>query len=132
MTVVLDACAIIAYLRNEPGADVVESVFVENENTCIIHAVNLCEVYYDFLKAADEETAKDAIENIESIGIKIREDMDTQFWQEAGKYKAYNKISLGDAFALALTQREKATIVTSDHQEFDPLISKGISVKFFR
>ena len=49
MTFVLDACAIIAYLRDEEGADVVESVLLGN-NACVAHAVNVCEVYYDCLR----------------------------------------------------------------------------------
>ena len=35
MTFVLDACAIIAYLRDEEGADVVESVLLGN-NACVL------------------------------------------------------------------------------------------------
>lgn len=47
MAIVLDACAIIAFLRDEEGADVVESALLGSE--CVIHAVNLCEVYKDCL-----------------------------------------------------------------------------------
>ena len=43
MTFVLDACAIIAYLRDEEGADVVESALL-GDNACVAHAVNVCEV----------------------------------------------------------------------------------------
>ena len=41
MTFVLDACAIIAYLRDEEGAEVVESVLL-GDNACIavtLHAL---------------------------------------------------------------------------------------------
>ena len=44
MTFVLDACAIIAYLRDEEGADVVESALL-GDDACVAHAVNVCEVY---------------------------------------------------------------------------------------
>lgn len=46
--------------------------------------------------------------------------MDEPFWQQAGKLKVNpGKISLADCFALALAIRSGATLVTSDHHEFD-------------
>ncbi len=46
MIYVLDACAMIAYLNDEPGADVVEAAMIDPMNQCYAHAVNLCEVFY--------------------------------------------------------------------------------------
>jgi PIN domain nuclease of toxin-antitoxin system len=51
MTVVFDASALIAYLRGERGAGVVESLLTGQGNELYVHALNLCEVYYDFLRA---------------------------------------------------------------------------------
>ncbi len=45
MTCVLDACAVIAFLRGEEGADAVTSLLLNED--CMAHAVNLCEIYYD-------------------------------------------------------------------------------------
>ncbi len=42
----LDASAIIAYLRDEPGADKVEDLLANDDEVCIAHAINLCETYY--------------------------------------------------------------------------------------
>lgn len=61
MIVVLDACAIIAFLRNEAGADIIEELLLEPNNDCFVHAINLCEVYYDFLRVSGELVAKSAI-----------------------------------------------------------------------
>lgn len=133
MVYILDACAMIAYLRGENGADVVEDMLIENNKTCIAHTVNLCEVFYHFIKAENEEIAENAISDLEDIGIIFREDMDTKFWKEAGKYKANNKVSLADSIAMALTQREKAILVTSDHHEFDAIVKEEIcDVRFIR
>ncbi|MCI0695703.1 PIN domain-containing protein [candidate division KSB1 bacterium] len=131
---VLDACAMIAYLRDEPGADVVEALVLDKTSSCLAHAVNLCEVFYDFMRAADENAAHTAIADLESMGLVVREDMDSQFWQEAGKYKAtIKKVSLADCFAMALTNRIQADLYTSDHHEFDPIAASGVcSVKFIR
>ena len=54
MTFVFDACSLIAYLRDEEGADAVEALLLDRYNICLMHAVNLCEVYYDFLRVSDE------------------------------------------------------------------------------
>jgi PIN domain nuclease of toxin-antitoxin system len=134
MARVLDACAMIAYLRDEPGGDIVESYLLDKTNPCTAHAVNLCEVYYDFLRAKDENAAQGAITDLASMGVIIREDMDAPLWQEAGKYKAtIKKISLADCFAMALANRLQAELVTSDHHEFDPIAQSGIcSIKFIR
>jgi len=118
MNFVLDACAIIALLRNEPGAEITERLLLEQN--CMAHAVNLCEVYYDFLKAESKDVANEAIWDIKKQGLIFREDMDSGFWQEVGSYKALIKrVSLADCFAIALANREQATLVTSDHHEFD-------------
>lgn len=124
----------IAYLRDEPGGDLVESYLLDKSNLCMAHAINLCEVYYDFLRAKDENTAQTALADLTSMGVVTRDDMDAQFWQEAGKYKAkIKKVSLADCFAMALANRMQAELVTSDHHEFDPIAQSGIcSIKFIR
>lgn len=91
MSIVLDACAMIVYLRGEPGADVVEALLLDKNSPCLTHAVNLCEVFYDFMRAADEIAAHAAIADLESMGLVVREDMDAQFWQEVGRYKSTMK-----------------------------------------
>jgi len=58
---VLDACAIIASLKNENGADKVENIFIsqkKSHDTIIMHKINLLEVYYDVVKRCGEAIAK--------------------------------------------------------------------------
>jgi predicted nucleic acid-binding protein len=91
----------------------------------MVHVINLCEVFYDFLKRADEDAANSAIETVRSIGVIVREDMDEAFWQQAGRYKASYRIPLADAFALSLADRFGAEIVTSDRHDFEPIARAG-------
>ena len=42
MKVVLDASAVIAFLRGEPGAEVVEDYFDTETDGLYMHALNLC------------------------------------------------------------------------------------------
>ncbi|HEY3416573.1 MAG TPA: PIN domain-containing protein [Armatimonadota bacterium] len=133
MAVVLDACAMIAYLRNEAGADVVDAALADDSQTCLAHAINVCEVYYDFLRVSDQTTAKAAVDDLLQAGLVIREDLDRALWQDIGHYKVQYRLSLADCVALALAQRLQASLVTSDHHEFDPLAAAGIcSFTFIR
>jgi uncharacterized protein with PIN domain len=71
---VLDACAIIASLKNENGADKVENIFIsqkKSHDTIIMHKINLLEVYYDVVKRCGEATAKNVLAEIKKNPIKI-------------------------------------------------------------
>jgi len=39
--------------------------------------------------------------------------------------RASRQLPLADCFVISLAEREKATVVTSDHHEFDCIIEKG-------
>lgn len=56
-TIILDACAVIAFFRNEGSAGVVDRYLSDRQNHCLIHCVNLCEVYYDFYRCGGEAVA---------------------------------------------------------------------------
>jgi uncharacterized protein with PIN domain len=79
---VLDASAIIAYLRGEPGADAVSAILVDPTHECIVHALNLCEVYYDFYRANGDRAAEGAIRDIFVLGIQLRSDLR---WTSGGR-----------------------------------------------
>jgi PIN domain nuclease of toxin-antitoxin system len=52
-TYVFDACALIALLTNEDGAEIVKGLLqeaIEGKNKIIMHKINLLEVYYDAYK----------------------------------------------------------------------------------
>jgi PIN domain nuclease of toxin-antitoxin system len=129
MPYVLDACAMIAFLRNEEGSEFVASL-LSNE-FCMAHVVNLCEVYYDCLmRGENEQVASQIIADLRSLDLVFREDIDNQFWQMIASYKANIRkaslqISLADCFVISLADREKATIITSDHHEFDRIVENG-------
>jgi predicted nucleic acid-binding protein len=123
---VLDACAMIAYLNGESGSQVVDRLLRDPQRTCYAHAINLCEVYYDFIRRADEATAEQAVGDLVLAGVGERADMDPTICRHAGKLKAGRRLSLADAIGLALAQRLGAEFVTSDHHEFGALASAGI------
>jgi PIN domain nuclease of toxin-antitoxin system len=133
VSTVIDASALIAFLRDEPGADVVENV-LSAPDKCYAHALNLCEVYYDFFRASNQDAAEAAISDLLGLGIEDRTDMDSEFWRDPGGLKAvHRRVSLADCCALALARRLGARLVTADRHEFEPILSAGISqIEFIR
>lgn len=131
MPCVLDACAVIAFLRNEPGAHLVRQKVEEKD--AIIHAVNLCEVYYDFVRYAGRSVAQRVLDDLADAGIGVDEDMSWSLISAEGDIKVGEKLSLADSFAVALAQREARPVITSDRKEFAPLADAGVCrVEFFR
>jgi PIN domain nuclease of toxin-antitoxin system len=134
MNCVLDACAMIAFLRGEPGANVVRDILRDASNHCFAHSINLCEVYYHFIRASDARIARAALRDLSSVGIAGRRDMGRDFWMEVGRLKGtIRKISLADCFAISLSRHLSGEVVTSDHHEFDSLVDQGIcNIRFIR
>jgi predicted nucleic acid-binding protein len=124
----------IAYLRDEPGADTVEDALTNDEQPCVAHAVNVCEVYYRAVRRSDETKAASAIEDLVGMGLVVRDDLDADFWIAVGNYKAsMPSVPLADCFVVALANRLDAEALTADHPDFDPIAKQGICrVTFIR
>jgi PIN domain nuclease of toxin-antitoxin system len=133
MIYVLDASAMLAYLRGEVGADVVENAVLDVTGQCLAHSINLCEVYYIAHRDADVATAEAAINDFKALGVIERSDFDEVLWKEAGTLKAGGGISLPDCFGITLTTRVGGTFLTADHGELDKIAAAGIcSITFIR
>lgn len=129
----LDACAILAYIRKETGGDVIANMLKDPTVTCYAHAINIVEVYYHYLRLFDEATANQAIADLETDGVIIRQDLDTDFWKQVGRLKTRGRISIADCFCIALAQRLGGEVVTTDHHEFDVLVPLNIvPINFIR
>ena len=117
----------------DAGALIVDSLLRDSANVCYAHAVNLCEVYYDFLRHAEERIAQEAMYDLYAAGVIERQDMGRHFWHAVGQHKARGGISLADCFCIALAQHLQGVVVTSDHREFDPLVPLGLCpINFIR
>jgi PIN domain nuclease of toxin-antitoxin system len=124
---VLDACALIAYLNDEIGADVVERLFEdarENRVQLLVASVNVYEVFYDCLKR-DEARALQLVNDVYGLPITVIETLDRPLMYAAGWFKVTYRVSLADSIALALAQQSSAHLVSSDHHELDPIEHDG-------
>lgn len=109
-------------------------ILKNQQNRCLIHAINACEVYYDIYRRGGEEDA-DALEEIlEVSGIEVVDTMPSALWRIAGKIKAeQRRVSLADCFALALAILENGTVLSSDHHELDRIAEAAICpIQFIR
>jgi PIN domain nuclease of toxin-antitoxin system len=130
---VLDASAMLAYLRGEAGADVVERALIDTGGQCLAHSVNLCEVYYIVYRDDGAATAEAAVSDFRALGVVERADFDEAFWKEAGGLKVKGGISLPDCFAITLTNRVGGSLLTSDHGEMDKVAAAGgCNISFIR
>jgi predicted nucleic acid-binding protein len=122
----LDACAVIAYLRQEPGAEILKALIEQPTTFLAMHVCNLGEVYYDFFRADGLTAAQTAWTNTLALPLTLRRDTDDAFIQRVGIVKVEERISFADAFALALAERLNIPLVTTDHHEFDALSGRDI------
>jgi predicted nucleic acid-binding protein len=121
----LDACAVIAYLRQEPGAEVLKELIEHPSTFLTMHVCNLGKVYYDFFRDDGIVAAQTAWANTLILPLELRRDADDIFIQRIGVIKVTERVSFADAFALALSERLNLPLVTTDHHEFEPIEQKG-------
>ncbi|MGH3545822.1 MAG: PIN domain-containing protein [Mycobacteriales bacterium] len=117
---VLDAFAVIAFLRDEPARDEVETLLRAAE-TCRTSVVNLAEII-DVLgrsKQLDARMVKEQLRLMEVGGLRF-EPVDARSAELAGNLRAQHyrrsdcAISVADCFALALTTMTGERLATAD------------------
>ena len=127
MNLIFGSSALIAYLRNEQGADAVRELLRDPVNACLVHAVSWCEVYYEARRHGGEEFAQASLALLRKTGLLRREDMEEYFCLDVGRLKAdFRRISLADCFCAALANRLGCEVVTADRSEFQPLADANI------
>lgn len=132
---IFDASALLAYLKDERGTEVVEELLLHSDVPCFAHAVNICEVYYNILALAGERAADSALAGLLSDGLTVREDLDPDMVAKAAHYKVGQQARrpIADCFCLALADRFNGEIVTADHPDFDGIAESGeCRVRFIR
>lgn len=125
---ILDACALIAFLRKEKGYENVITIFDKATNLevkVIIHAANLSEVYYDFYRLADKAIADNVLSDLSALPVEIINNITMQMIEQIGYFKTTYKISFADSIVLATAKLNNAKVVTSDHHEFDVIEKSG-------
>ncbi|MFC1859231.1 PIN domain-containing protein [Thermodesulfobacteriota bacterium] len=90
----LDACAVIAYLNDEEGADEVEELLwksAQNSIALFLHEVNLLEIYYGIYRDEGEQLAEETYNKVINLPIKIVTGLKKSVFKAAGRLKAIYK-----------------------------------------
>ncbi len=125
-SVVLDASAVLAVIRNEKGASQVKAEL----NGALVSSVNLCEVLYKAIqKGATIETAEWALKNLPIVSVPFD---DLQASIAASIHNATLKmgISFADRACLSLGLLRESTVLTSDERWSE--LDVGANVELFR
>lgn len=125
ITHVVDASALIAYFKEEPGHERFAELLADEENVLAIHIVNLCEVYYAYYRSDGQSRAEEAWAKAISF-LRVLEKANESFMKRVGRWKATQSIPLGDAFAAATAENDAVPLVTTDHTDFDPIDRSGV------
>ncbi|HYG25103.1 MAG TPA: PIN domain-containing protein [Verrucomicrobiae bacterium] len=129
---VLDSFALIAYFRDEPGAETMENLLVaagKKDTPLHMTDVNYAEVKYSIVKKDGAAAWEEAAKVLEGLPIDFHSTTRAMA-DNAADFKARFKISLADAFAAALAKEKKAELVTGD-SEFKTL-EKEIKINWLK
>lgn len=126
---ILDACALIAAIKQEEGALTVARLYEEaamEQAKLVVNKVNLLEVYYGFRREHGKEYADVILKSVINSVVEIS-DISIETLIEAGRIKSeHRRISLADSIAIAETSNRAGYLVTADHHEMDAIEKAGI------
>lgn len=123
-THIVDASALIAYFKQEAGHENFSSLLADEQNILTIHATNLCEVYYGYLRSDGPNQAEEAWQKATAI-LGVIERLDAQFIKRVGRWKVDHNLGLGDAFAAATAEENACPLVTTDRNDFGAIEAAG-------
>ncbi|MBI2874346.1 MAG: type II toxin-antitoxin system VapC family toxin [Firmicutes bacterium] len=119
---VLDSFAVLAYLQDEEGAELVHELLRKAARRDVqlqLSVVNLGEVYYTVARSRGEQSAEEIVAVVEQLPIEVI-DADRSLTIEAAMLKARYRFSYADAFAAGLARARNGVLVSGD-SEFNQL-----------
>ena len=113
---VLDSFALLSFLRDESGAEMVAALMEkaeERRQPLQMTEVNYAEVQYIIRRKDGEAAWRIVADELVTLPIEFRP-ADRPLADQAADFKTRFKLSLADAFAAALAKSRKAELVTGD------------------
>ena len=127
MNCIFDACALLSYLHDEPGSDIVDGLFKEaadGKTAIYMNIVNLIEAHYVNVRNLGTDKAAVILGKILAAPIQIVSVISDMVFSESCRLKASYKCSLADAVGLATAVELSGQFVTSDHHELEAVAKK--------
>ena len=116
-TKVLDSWALMAFLHDEPAAEVEKLLLqaADGKHKLLLCVVNWGEIYYSVARAEGEAVAEQRTADLATLAIDlVPVDGDLKLVREAAKFKARKRMAYADCFAAALAKTRNAELVTGD------------------
>lgn len=113
---VFDTSAILTYLQNEEGADVIETLFMHSfseEITILMSIISLVELRYKLERKYTITKVDEIIQNVLSLNIKIV-NFEMPFVKLSATYKSTGKMSFADACIAGTAKHFNAILVHKD------------------
>jgi predicted nucleic acid-binding protein len=130
---VLDACAMIAFLNKETGAEAVADLIQRaeyREISLYMTSIQALEVYYDRIRVKGRDYAETFLRTLYTSSIEIIPQVSFANIRIAGYLKTRYSLSLADTIVCAAAYSLSAVLVTADHHELAP-VEKGENITFF-
>jgi ribonuclease VapC len=127
---VFDSYAMIAYFEDEPGTDRVAQILrqlIQGKAKGYMSVVNWGEVYYNTMREEGSAEAEKVILQLDKFPIQIIE-VNRDFTHEAAKLMGKYSVAYADCFAVALSVKLNASLVTGD-PEFQK-VKERISIQW--
>jgi predicted nucleic acid-binding protein len=112
----LDSYAILLWIQDEPGAQVIEDLLLsarKGEIALAVSEINLGEVYYKCIRRTGKNRAIEILEQFSLLPIEIVP-VDWNLIRKASEIKAEIPIAYADCFAIATALIKEATVITGD------------------
>jgi predicted nucleic acid-binding protein len=119
---VLDACALLAFLNDEPGGTVIGDLLkkaADGECALSMSIINLLEVHYCNVRTLVSEKAAVILDGILAAPVRIISTVSGSVFREASRLKASYKCSLADAVGVATALDLSGQFVSADHHELE-------------
>jgi len=129
---VLDSWALVAFFKNEPAADAVDTVLnsaAEGKATLQLSLVNWGEIATAFERKGGARRADAVLSEIDNLPIEIVPPT-RELTRLSASFKARGGLSYADCFAAALAKGQKSELLTAD-PEFRSL-EKEIKIFWLR
>lgn len=125
VSVVLDSYALLAYLRDEAGAEKIQALLALAEKhgrNVLMSEVNYAEVQYMIRRKHGNEAWAQIAALLPNLPVSFVP-AERELSDLAANFKTRHKMSLADAYAAALAKKSKAELITGD-AEFRPLTAE--------
>ena len=116
---ILDACAMIALINREEGAEAVDNLFhqaVKGEAKLYMSIINLLEISYGFIGDIGVTKTQEILKKIDETPLVVISTISQQVYNEAVRIKStHRRLSLADSVGIATAVELDGIFVTSDH-----------------